>query len=185
MSFSRNKIGLHSFISDGEESWGHIRPCCITERMITSLSWMMPTDNHCRPNRSLAFSLLRIEYEYSTGGMFVCITRSLVDSNRRTSYTLFTDCFRLIFILYQLVSYRFSLNQNQIKIIFDLIIHKRKNCPMKTNIDETAAREISLSKRKRFRNKNLCVTKLSLAELDWFFRLNKTLFYHIRATCQN
>ena len=105
-----------------------------TERMITSLSLMMPTNNHCDPNRSLAFSLLRIEYEYSTGGMFVCITRSLVDSNRRTSYTLFTDCFRLIFILYQLVSHRFFLHQNQIKIISDLIIRKRRICSVNTNI---------------------------------------------------
>ena len=128
--FLRNKIGLHSFISDGEEIWGHIRPYCITERMITSLSLVMPIDNHCRPDRSLAFSLLWIEYEYSTlSSSYTWLVIWSTATDERVILSLPT-CFRLIFILYQLVSYRFSLNQNQIKIIFDLIIHKRKNCPI-------------------------------------------------------
>ena len=98
--------------------------------------------------------------------MFVRIIRRLIEHNRRASFAFFTDYFRLIFILYILVLQRLSSRRNQVNIFFDSIMPKRKTRSVNIDVDETAAREIGLPKRKKFRNKNSYVTKLSFDEPD-------------------
>ena len=96
--------------------------------------------------------------------MFVRITRSLIESNKRTSFT-FVRLFQSNFYpLKTNIRSFLSFHRNPTNIFFDLIVPKRKIRSVTIDVDQTAARVV-YRREKRFGNKNSC--GIRFVEQSW------------------